>query len=156
MSTKLGYESEITRLDGLTVAKMVRTQLLVSERTCEFIAMLDRPDVTIIYLTTPTATAPLRILPLISPPMRRTPWSLINRHASIGPEPTPSSPPPPPPRQSTHSSLTGYALVSSRALPWSCRAWLAFLPSGYAHVASRPWPCGSANTCVREENIVAL
>lgn len=121
----------------------------VSERTCEFIAMLDLPDVLILYLTTPTAAAYLMILLLISPCMKCILRSLINQHASIRSDPTPSSPPPPPPRQSMHFSSFGYALVSSRALPWSCRAWLASLPSGYAHVVSRPWPCGSADSCVR-------
>ena len=127
---------------------MVSIHLAVVKRSCEFSAMLDLSDVTIIYLTTPTSAAPLMTLPLISLCMMYISRSLIDRKASIHPEPTPSLLPPPT-RLSTHSSLFEYAPVSSRVLPWSCRAWLASPPSKYAHVVSRPWPCGSAKRPVK-------
>ena len=116
-------------------------------KICQFIAMVDLSDVIIIHLTTPTVVA----YHGRANDLARTCCIIYgipsNKQALIHLEFTPSFAPLPP--RSMHSSLSEYALVSSRARPWSCRAWLAFLPLGYAHVASRPWPCGSAEWRVR-------
>lgn len=44
----------------------------------------------------------------------------------------------PPLLQLQHSASRQHVPVSSREPPWSCHAWLASLPSKYAHVASPP------------------